>query len=256
MKQAFFITIILWLSLAVYSQDMDLKAIEELKISIKKTTESDISATEKEKNIKLWFNKAINVVDLAKSHYTETYQFDKAKRATEILAQLKEGKSDIDIKVEEVKKDEVVKEKAGPAVRAYLKKLFPEGLIDKDGKAVNLSDLNGKVVGIFFASRSNKRSRRFTNTLMNLRDENKDIFEVVFVSKDDSESDKTKFMTDKEMKWPTVKFNGDCSKNLNTKFKPSNVPSLIIISKSGEIINNDACDEISSDRIKSWIKER
>ena len=54
MKQAFFITIILWLSLAVYSQDMDLKAIEDLKESVKKTAESDLTPAEKEK--KNWLN--------------------------------------------------------------------------------------------------------------------------------------------------------------------------------------------------------
>jgi hypothetical protein len=70
---------------------MDLKAIELLNISIKEIKESKLTASEKEKANKEFFNKAIENVEKAKSSFVRTYQFDKVKRAKEILAQLKTG---------------------------------------------------------------------------------------------------------------------------------------------------------------------
>ena len=258
MKQVFFITIILWLSLAVYSQDMDLKAIEDLKESVKKTAESDLTPAEKEKKNKLWINKAINAVDTAKSHYVSTYQFEKSKRASDILAQLKEGKVEIEIKAEETveKKEEVAKPKKATVAEAHLNKLFPEGLVDAAGKPYNLSNLNGKVFGLYFSAHWCGPCRRFTPTLVKLRDENNTDFEVIFVSSDNSQSDKEKYISEAGMKWPSVKLNGENDKAISSKFKVSGIPHLIIFSKSGEVITENGRSEISEDAIKKWAKEK
>lgn len=91
MNRILLVITIFCFSLKVYSQEMDLKAIDILNTSIKEINESKLSVTEKENANKELFKKAISSVENAKSNYVQTYQFDKVKRAKEILVQLKSG---------------------------------------------------------------------------------------------------------------------------------------------------------------------
>lgn len=260
MKQLMYLISVLFFCMSAHGQELDLKAIEDLKASLKTINESELTPQEKEQKTKLAFSKATGSVETARSHYTQTYQFDKAKRAKEILAQLKEGKSDIETtpaKVE-TKKEEPKEEKSAKTTAAapFLKEMFKEELKDKDGKTVNLNELNGKVIGVYFSASWCGPCRHFTPDLVKLRDENAANFEVVFVSCDHSESDKNKYMTDFKMKWPAVKINGKDYDTLNTKFHSDGIPYLVILSKSGNVITTDGRSEISSESIKKWSKEK
>lgn len=255
MKKLFYALTLFCFCLSIHSQDLDLKAVEDLKNSLKTISESELTDKEKDQKTKLMFSKAIGTVETAKSHYAQTYQFDKVKRAKEIMAQLKEGKTDIQPPKEEAKKEEIAKPKK-PAVAPFLKDLFSEELLDKDGKPVSLSNLNGKVIGIYFSASWCGPCRGFTPELAKFRNENSDIFEVVLVGSDSSESAKNKYMNEFSMNWPSVKIDGKDSDNINGKFKSNGIPYLVILSKSGEVITTNGRSEISSDNIKKWAKEK
>ena len=109
--------------------------------------------------------------------------------------------------------------------------LFPEGLIDGEGKAVSLDVLKGKAVGVYFSAHWCGPCRRFTPKLVDYRETHKDDFEVVFVSGDRSEKDQFKYMKTAGMKWPAVQFNSTATRSLNssmTRSKPKKTfPGLL-----------------------------
>lgn len=75
----------------IYSEEVDLLAVETLKSDINKLNDKKLAEEENKKLLKLYFDQAVNKVDLAKSQYIQSYQFEKANRAKDILAQLKKG---------------------------------------------------------------------------------------------------------------------------------------------------------------------
>ena len=67
--------------------------------------------------------------------------------------------------------------------------LFPDKLLDSDGKEVSSKVLGNKIVGIYFSAQWCPPCRHFTPSLVEFRDQNKKDFEVVFVSSDRSSKD-------------------------------------------------------------------
>lgn len=85
---AFFLFII---NITIYSEEADLLAVETLKSDINKLNEKKLAEEENKKLLKMYFDQAVNKVDVAKSQFVQAYQFEKANRAKDILAQLKKG---------------------------------------------------------------------------------------------------------------------------------------------------------------------
>lgn len=246
---------ILFIYIGAKANDPDVTVLESLREDIKKIKESDKSDDEKEKKIKSLITKTINQIDSIRSTYTQGQVFDKAKRAKEIIANLKEGKTDFELKDAEEAPKEIEKPKVVQTA-PFLKELFSEGLTDKDGKPVKISDLNGKVVGLYFSASWCGPCKRFTPELVKIRDENQGIFEVVFFSSDNSESDKLKYMNDFHMNWPSAKLNGENAKDLDKKYQVNGIPTLIILSKSGQLITEEGRNKISNEKVKEWAKEK
>jgi len=117
--------------------------------------------------------------------------------------------------------------------------LFPEGLIDGEGKAVSLDVLKGKAVGVYFSAHWCGPCRRFTPKLVDYRETHKDDFEVVFVSGDRSEKDQFKYMKTAGMKWPAVQFNSTATRSLKEQFGVRGYPTLVLVNAKGMPLTAD-----------------
>ncbi len=131
----------------------------------------------------------------------------------------------------------VAEEKAGEG--GWLKEHFPNGVEDAEGKPVGLDTLKGKVIGVYFSAHWCGPCRRFTPALVKYRNDNKDKFEVVFVSSDKSAEAQKKYMAEAKMEWPTMEWNSDAASELKKKYAVRGIPKLILLSQGGKVITAD-----------------
>lgn len=117
-------------------------------------------------------------------------------------------------------------------------KLFPDGLIDREGNPVSLGVLNGKAVGIYFSAQWCGPCRRFTPKLLQYRSDHAADFEVVFVSADRSEVVQFEYMKSTGMKWPTVRYKSASAKALLQKFNVRGYPTLVMLNAKGEFLSS------------------
>lgn len=139
-------------------------------------------------------------------------------------------------------------------------KLFPDGLVDSENQPVDIGYLDGKLVALYFSAKWCGPCRRFTPLLIKYHSENKDDFEVVFVSSDRKVEQQQEYMKKAGMPWPAVPFNSPAAnklKELNTK---RSIPTLIIMDKNGEQITstgrNLVTNNVAVDRIKTGTMEK
>ncbi|MCE5326553.1 MAG: redoxin family protein [Planctomycetaceae bacterium] len=124
--------------------------------------------------------------------------------------------------------------------------MFADGLVDANNKKVSLDQLKGKVVGVYFSAHWCPPCRAFTPTLVQFRDKNAAGFEVVFVSCDRTSQDKSKYMSETKMKWPSVPFQAKSGKVLMSTHQIRGIPSLVILSPGGKVISRNGRGEVSS----------
>jgi nucleoredoxin len=140
---------------------------------------------------------------------------------------------------------------------AHWKALFPGGLIDASGKAVDLKTLQGKTVGLYFSARWCPSCVAFTPDLVKFRDKNAASFEVVFVSFDRSADDQRQYMAEKQMKGPAVACLTEPVKALQRKFEAHVIPTLVILGADGREITREGRTDIASDpdhALAKWQK--
>lgn len=128
---------------------------------------------------------------------------------------------------------------------ASLEELLGNELIDADGNKVELSTLQGKVIGLYFSAEWCPPCKMFTPELVKLRDRNDDKFEVVFVSSDRSAEDQQKYMEGYDMEWPAIPFESPVREQLGSKYGIQGIPSLVIIDDQGNLITKDGRSEMS-----------
>lgn len=136
--------------------------------------------------------------------------------------------------------------------------LFPNGLIDAAGNAVDLSVLDGKIVGVYFSAHWCPPCRGFTPKLVSFRNQNASDFEVVFVSSDKSEAEMKGYMAETGMKWPAVKYGSAPANSLKQRFKVSGIPTLVILSPAGKIINPNGRSDVQNSPdtcLDTWKKK-
>ena len=158
----------------------------------------------------------------------------------------------------------VTRPKEGRAVKGSSKKseaglaeLLPENILDPKGKEVSRDNLAGKVVGFYFSAHWCPPCRTFTPSLVKFRDDNKDDFEVVFVSSDKSPQAQMEYMEETKMKWFTLPHRGEAANRLAGKFGIRGIPSLIIVSPDGETITKNGRGDVSGNpkgALASWKK--
>jgi len=134
-------------------------------------------------------------------------------------------------------------EKANPA--GGLAALVGSDLVDAEGNAVSIDKLEGKVVGLYFSAHWCPPCRKFTPKLVQYHGENKDNFEVVFVSSDRDAAAHKGYMKEANMPWYTIKYGSDTVKALKEKYKITGIPALVMLNSSGKTISRDGRTMVS-----------
>jgi len=133
--------------------------------------------------------------------------------------------------------------------------LFSDGLVNADGEEVSLDELKGKLVGVYFSAHWCPPCKVFTPRLVAFRDKNAADFEVVFVSSDRTRQAKRTYMKQANMKWPSVPFRSRSARDLKANFRIRALPTLIVLSPSGNTVSTRARTEVTwtpKSCIKKW----
>lgn len=139
-------------------------------------------------------------------------------------------------------------EKTPPApISSNWNAFFPDGLINSAGEKVELSVLDNKIVGLYFSAHWCPPCRAFSPKLVEFRNKNKDQFEVVFISSDKNESAQFEYMKEVGMEWPTMKHRSEAANALAEKYGVQSIPTLIILSPTGETITTNGRMDVAND---------
>ena len=142
-------------------------------------------------------------------------------------------------------------------LKGGLTDLLPENLLDSHGKEVSRNKLAGKTVGFYFSAHWCPPCRTFTPNLVKFRDDNKDDFEIVFVSSDRSPQAQMDYMEETNMKWLTLPHRGKAANSLAGKYGVRGIPALIIVSPDGETITKNGRGDVSGNpkgALAQWTK--
>ncbi len=116
---------------------------------------------------------------------------------------------------------------------------FSEGLVDADGKAVDLATLKDKVVAVYHSAHWCPPCRAFTPKLVAFANTNKDKLAVVFVSYDQSPAEMTKYMKETSMPWAAVPFKSASGKRNAEENGVRGIPSLVVYGKDGQLVTKN-----------------
>ena len=86
----------------------------------------------------------------------------------------------------------------------------------------------------------------FTPSLVKFRDDHADKdFEIIFVSLDKSNSEKSRYIRETDMKWLTVPGAGSkAADSLAQQFQISGIPALIILSPDGSTVTETGREDV------------
>ncbi|CAN6451432.1 unnamed protein product [Victoria cruziana] len=113
-------------------------------------------------------------------------------------------------------------------------------LVRRNGDQVKISDLEGKIVGLYFSASWCGPCRRFTPELVSVyvKLAPKRDFEVVFISADEDQKQFEKYFS--KMPWLAIPFSdSDAISSLNETFEVSGIPNLVILDGNGKLLAND-----------------
>ena len=118
-------------------------------------------------------------------------------------------------------------------------------LLDNEGKEVGMEVLTGKTLGFYFGAQWCPYCKQFTPDLVNFRNDNKEDFEVIFVSSDYDSSSQFAYMNEYDMEFYTLTLRSDSANELSQKFEVSGLPTLIVVSNEGEMITRNGRTDIT-----------
>lgn len=134
---------------------------------------------------------------------------------------------------------------------------LPSSLLGKSG-TVSLSELiNFELIGLYFSAHWCPPCRGFTPKLADHYKEWKKLgvsIEVVFVSSDRSEEEFNGYFS--EMPWLAVPKNSEAIGLLKKQYEISGIPTLIILDKSGKIIDaqaDDTLNDLGGKALEKWL---
>ena len=133
--------------------------------------------------------------------------------------------------------------------------LLGNDLIDVNGKKIDPTSLEGKLIGIYFSAHWCPPCRQFTPKLVEFRNAHADQFEVVFVSSDQNADDQQKYMQEAGMPWPAIPYASQQVALLKERFSISGIPSLVIVDGKGTLISTQGRSDIGTDptnALKKW----
>jgi len=140
---------------------------------------------------------------------------------------------------------------------ASLEELLGPELVDANGNKVELSSLEGKVIGLYFSAEWCPPCRAFTPDLVRAASGSSNDFAVVFVSSDRSAADQTKYMKGYRMKWPAIPYDSEKRRELSGRFNIRGIPALVIIDDQGNLITDQGRRELGNNprqAIRDWKK--
>ena len=130
-----------------------------------------------------------------------------------------------------------------PGIHPEVQKLIPGNLIDQNFNQLNLENLEGKIIGLYFSAGWCPPCRTFSPTLKEFREQNKGDFEVVMVSADRNIDEQLQYMQSTKMPWPALPAGSYEANNLYNIFEVRGIPTLIIISPDGQVISTNGRNE-------------
>ena len=138
--------------------------------------------------------------------------------------------------------------------KGWLEQSFGTELVDAQGKKHQVSELKGKIVGIYFSAHWCPPCRQFTPKLVEFRDAcAKDGFEIVFVSFDKDKEAMSGYMNEMKMKWLAVPYKSQAAKKLtNETYNVHSIPTLIVLDKNGKVITKEARKEVEMNGKKAF----
>ncbi|XP_010243057.1 PREDICTED: probable nucleoredoxin 1 [Nelumbo nucifera] len=172
-------------------------------------------------------------VEIIGEYGVEAYPF-----TSEIINQLKEEE-------EAAKKEQ--------SLRSILVSSSRDFLISNDGNKVPVSELEGKVVGLYFCSSFYGSCVEFTKEFVGIYNELKEkaeSFEVVLISLDDDEESYKKSF--EIVPWLALPFKDKSISKLVRYFELSTVPTLVIIGTDGKTLHSNAVKIIEEHGIQGY----
>ncbi|XP_057844342.2 probable nucleoredoxin 1-2 isoform X2 [Cryptomeria japonica] len=119
-------------------------------------------------------------------------------------------------------------------------------VIKNGGEKVQVSDLVGKTIALYFSANWCSPCQAFTPKLIQVYNELKErgeSFEIVFISKDeDQEAFEDHFSI---MPWLALPFRDKVEKDLSRHFHTEGIPTLIVIGPDGKTMTDDAISAVS-----------
>ncbi|KAM1082580.1 hypothetical protein EV1_020950 [Malus domestica] len=117
-------------------------------------------------------------------------------------------------------------------------------LISKDGNKVSVSELEGKIVGLYFSLYTHKPCKEFTQALVKFHEELKEKgenFEIVLISLDLEEEH---FKEGFQVSWLALPFKDKNCEKLARYFALESLPRLVIIGQDGKTLHSNAAELI------------
>ncbi|XP_050207943.1 probable nucleoredoxin 1 [Mercurialis annua] len=126
-------------------------------------------------------------------------------------------------------------------------------LVSRDGTVVPVSELEGKLVGLYFAVNSHPSSLDFTPKLLEVYQKLKkkgENFEIVLISLDYDENNFKQCL--ETMPWPALPFHDKIRERLARYFELSVLPTLVIIGEDGKTLNQNVAELIADHGIVAY----
>lgn len=157
-----------------------------------------------------------------------------------------------DERIEKLKEEEEAA-KQNQTLRSLLVSSSRDFVISKDGNKVPVSELQGKIVGIFFSISSFSSCSEFAKSLTEMYlklKENGENFEVILVSLDDEESSYEQGFAD--MPWLAIPFKDKICDKLVRYFELDSIPTLVVIGSDGKTLNSNVAELIEEHGIEAY----
>ena len=119
---------------------------------------------------------------------------------------------------------------------------FPQGLVDADGKTVDLATLKGKTVAVYCSAHWCPPCRAFTPQLVKYATAMKDKLAVVFVSCDENKDKMFGYMKEAKMPWAAVPFKSAGGQAIMKEQGVTGIPTLLVYGQDGALLTKNGRD--------------
>ncbi len=134
-----------------------------------------------------------------------------------------------------------------PAV-PQLQHLVGSELVNAADEKRPVSDLAGKIVGLYFSAHWCPPCRQFTPRLVETFNQWKQdgkAIEIVFVSGDRNAAAMKKYMAEAKMPWLAIPYGDPRIDKLFERFKVEGIPTLVILDETAKVLARDARNQVA-----------